>query len=142
MTTPEPQPTSQLPAPTPPKAWRFETVNSARGSWPGFPFPPPLLGIDFQTIDRAAAMQLNTVAELIHTGETDLNILFDPAPARKACAVLDLPAEGLQVVPAAALYTLGSLHAGKAGASLSALFAAPSIVQIARLRLAALQLDS
>lgn len=141
MTTSEPEPTSQLSPATRKAGEHFEALDPVRGAWPGFPFPPPLMGIDFRTVDQAAAVHLSAVADLVHSGETSLNSLFERGPVELACDRLNLPAEGLQVVPAAALYTLGSLHAGKAGVSLSALFAAPSIVQIARLRLAALQLD-
>jgi hypothetical protein len=141
MTTCDPQPTSQLPALARKSAKHFESLDPVRGAWPGFPFPPPLMGIDFNIVDKAAALHLSTVADLVHSGEMSLNSLFAQEPVDQACTSLRLPPAGLRVVPAAALYTLGTLHGGRAGASLSALFAAPSIIQIARLRHAALQLD-
>jgi len=140
----EPQPTSQLPdrAST---TMQFESPDPVSAQWPGFPFPPPLLGIDYRTVDRAAGRWLRAVADLVHSGEENLNILFDHSPVTETCTELDLPAAALRVVPAAGLYALGSLHAGPpekaVGASLSALFAAPSLVQIVRLRAAARKLD-
>jgi hypothetical protein len=141
----EPRPTSQLPVPPRPASpERFESLDPVQGQWPGFPFPPPLMGLDYRAVDRAAAHWLRAVADLVHGGEMNLNTLFALGPVKATCDELDLPDAGMHVVPAAGLYTLGSLHAAKAGqaagASLSALFAAPSIVQIARLHHAALQL--
>ena len=143
--TNEPRQTTQQPEPARPASEaRFESLDPASGQWPGFPFPPPLMGMDYRPVDRAAAHWLRAVADLVHGGETNLNTLFASGPVTATCEQFDLPEAGTHVVPAAGLYTLGSLHAAKAeqaaGASLSALFAAPSIVQIARLHYAALQL--
>ena len=138
----EPQPTSQLPEPARrANSPEFETIDPLRAHWPGDPFPPPLLGLPHQLVDTAAAHRLRSVGELVHSGEECLNALFAPDLIREACQRFALPEQAQIVVPFAGCYTLGNLHAGKAGASISALFAAPSIVQIARLHYAALQLD-
>ena len=141
----EPRPTSQLPDSTGRTAsTHFESLDPLQGQWPGFPFPPPLQGLPFRVVDQASAHWLRAVADLVHSGEMNLNTLFALGPVKATCDAFDLPDAGMHVVPAAGLYTLGSLHVGTAGqaagASISALFAAPSIVQIARLRHAALQL--
>jgi len=138
----EPQPTSQLPEPARrANSRRFETVDPLRAHWPGDPFPPPLLGLPYQLVDTAAAHWLRSVGELVHCGEESLNALFAPDLIREACEHFALPEQAQTVVPFAGSYTLGSLHAGKAGASISALFAAPSIIHISRLAHAALRLD-
>jgi hypothetical protein len=138
----EPQPTSQLPDPAQRASAReFESLDPLRGHWHGAPFPPPLLGLPYQLVDKAAAHWLRSVGELIHSGEECLNTLFAPDLIHEACEHFKLPAQALIVVPYAGSYTLGSLHAGKAGASFSALFAAPDIIQISRLAHAALRLD-
>lgn len=138
----EPQPTSQLPeSARHPDSRTFETVDPLRAHWPGAPFPPPLLGLPHQLVDTAAAHWLRSVGELVHTGEECLNALFAPDLIREACAHFALPEQAQIVVPFAGCYTLGSLHTGKAGASIASLFAAPSIIHISRLAHAALRLD-
>lgn len=138
----ESQPTSQPPEPDR-RAYsrRFETIDPLRAHWPGAPFPPPLLGLPHQLVDRAAAHWLRAVGEMVHSGEHCLNTLFSPDLIREACDRFALPAQALIIVPFAGCYTLGSLHAGKTGASISALFGAPSIIHISRLAHAALKLD-
>jgi hypothetical protein len=138
----EPQPTSRLPEPVRRTSSRtFEAVDPLRAHWPGAPFPPPLLGLPYQLVDKAAAHWLRAVGELVHSGEECLNTLFAPDLIQEACEHFALPSQAQIVVPFAGCYTLGSLHAGKAGASMSALFAAPSIIHISRLAHAALRLD-
>jgi hypothetical protein len=137
----EPKPTSQLPEPDRTNSRRFESADPLRAHWPGAPFPPPLLGLPYQLVDQAAAHWLRRVGESVHSGEECLNNLFAPGPIRESCARFALPDQALMVVPFAGCYTLGSLHAGKAGASMSTLFAAPSIIHISRLAHAALRLE-
>jgi hypothetical protein len=138
----EPQPTSQLPDPARrTNEQAFESLDPLRAHWPGAPFPPPLLGLPYQVVDVAAAHWLRSVGELIHSGEECLNTLFAPDVIQEACARYALPEQAVIVVPFAGCYTLGSLHTGKAGASISSLFAAPDIIHISRLAHAALRLD-
>lgn len=78
--------------------------------------------------------------DLLYDGEQSLNALFSPTLIAEACRRFALPEHGLTVVPCAGMYALGTLRAKNAGASLSTLFAAPSILQIARLNHAAVHL--
>ena len=137
----EPPPTSQPSAPARRAVrQRFETLDPVRGGcWPPAPFPPPLLGLDHRLLDKAAGHWLRQMADLILDGE-DLNVLFAAEPVEATCDYLSLSPEYLRVVFAAGCFTLGSLRAGKTGASLSAIFARQSIMQVARLDHAALQL--
>lgn len=142
MTT-DPHPTSQLPDPPQRETSRhFDTLDPVRAHWPGAPFPPPLLGLPYQVVDLAAAHWLTAVHDLVHGGEQSLNALFAESTLAEACRAFALPEEGLRVIPIAGAYTLGTLRSKDAGASLSSLFGAPSIIQISRLNHAAAQLGS
>lgn len=134
----EPQPTRQPAHRT--EGWRFETLDPVRGCWPGAPFPPPLLGVDYRLLDRAAGAWLRIVADLVLDGEQNLNALFAPGPVMQVHARFELPEQALQLIPAAGCYALGSLRARQTGASMSSLFALPAILQVARLDQAALLL--
>jgi len=136
----ERRPTSQRrpTAARPTSSTPFEALDPVSGQWSGFPFPPPLLGIDWATLDQAATRFLAVVADLITSGEANLNTLFAAGAAKYTCDDFELPPEGLRVVPAVAIYTLGSVHPGPA--SLTALFAAPRVIQLNRLQRACDQL--
>jgi hypothetical protein len=134
----EPQPTQQPARHT--SGRRFETLDPVRACWPGAPFPAPLLGADYRLLDGAAGAWLRIAADLVLDGEENLNILFAPGPVTQVRARFGLPEQALPLIPAAGLFTLGSLRTRQAGASISSLFALPTILQIARLDQAALLL--
>jgi hypothetical protein len=136
---------STKPQQTPPPARRtarprFETPDPVSGCWPSAPFPPPLLAVDHRLVDRAAGAWLRIVADLVLDAGENLNALFAQDPVRGVRERFALPEEALPVITAAGCFTLGSLRARQAGASLSSLFALPAILQIARLDQAALLL--
>lgn len=143
-----PRPTSALPAPTTSNAARTAAIGQgtdapdgvqALGAWPGFPFPPPLMGLSWRTVHAAAAHWLRALAGLLESGEINLNILFSIGPITATCDAFDLPTtNAAQVVTAAALYTLG---ASSPQPTLTAVFAAPASLHPARLRQAADLLD-
>ena len=108
-------------------------------AWPGFPFPPPLMGLSWQTVHAAAAHWLRTVADLLDEGDMNLNVLFAAGPIALTCEAFGLPTENAgRVVTAAGLYTVGALSPQP---MLTALFAAPTGLHPARLRQAADALD-
>ena len=119
---------------------RLETRDPVSGCWPNPPFPPPLLGVDYRLVDRAAGAWLRIVADRVLDGGQDLNALFTPEPVTDVRERLALPEAAMPVITAAGCFTLGSLRSRQAGASLSSLFALPLILQIARLDQAALLL--
>lgn len=143
-------PTSALPAPpvrpcavTPAEdaAAMIAAPGSAEGfgAWPGFPFPPPLMGLSWQTVHAAAAHWLRALADLLECGELNLNILFSAGSITATCEAFGLPSESAgKVVTAAALYTLGATSPQP---TLTAVFAAPAGLHPARLRQAADELD-
>ena len=109
-------------------------------AWPGFPFPPPLMGLSWQTVHAAAAHWLRMVADLLEGGDMNLNVLFAAGPTALTCEAFGLPTENAgRVVTAAALYTVGALSPQP---TLTALFAAPEGLHPARLRQAADALDA
>ena len=111
------------------------------GAWPGFPFPPPLLGLHWRTADQAGAHWLRTVAAMIATGEMNINTLFAEAPATLTRDALALPRHSTAVITAAGIYALGA-HAPTGSPALSAFFAAPPAIHRARLLETADRLDA
>ncbi len=101
-------------------------------AWPGFPFPPPLLGVSASTAKAAAAHWLREVAAMLHTGEMNLNTLFATAPAHLALREHDLSDSSLLVVTGTGMYALGAV-APTGPRTLPDLFAAPAAVHRARL---------
>jgi hypothetical protein len=135
--TPPPEPTHALPHTTASQHAEAEVIP--QDTWPGFPFPPPLMGIAAATVDAAAAHWLRAVANLLATDEMSLNTLFASAPLALALDAFSLPTSSAPVIRSAGTYALGSFGTGRAG-SISSLFAAPPTIQLLRLRDAAAQL--
>lgn len=118
--TPDPVPASRSLAP------------AASSAWPGFPFPPPLLGVEPGTATAAASRWLREIVALLDTGEMNLNTLFAESPARLALREHALPERGLLVVTGTGMYALGAVTP-TGPRSLPDLFAAPAAMQRARL---------
>jgi hypothetical protein len=144
-----PRPTSALPVPatTSDAAMGAALTQGAEaphgteafGAWPGFPFPPPLMGLSWHSVHAAAAHWLRALADLLEDGELNLNVLFSTGPITATCDAFGLPSTcAYQVVTAAALYTLGATSPQP---TLTAVFAAPASLHPARLRQAADELD-
>lgn len=101
-------------------------------AWPGFPFPPPLMGVAPGTVTAACARWLREVAALLDAGEMNLNTLFATAPVEIALREHELPERSLLVVTGAGMYALGAVT--RTGPrTLPDLFAAPAAMQRARL---------
>lgn len=107
-------------------------LRSASSAWPGFPFPPPLLGVAPTTVTAASAHWLREVITLLDTGDMNLNTLFATAPVQVALREHTLPDSTLLVVTGAGMYTLGAVTP-TGSRTLPDLFAAPTAVQRARL---------
>lgn len=99
---------------------------------PGFPFPPPLLGVAPTTVAAASARWLREVTALLDTGEMNLNILFANAPVQVALREHNLPDGTLLVVTGAGMYALGAVTPS-GPRTLPTLFPAPHAVHQARL---------
>jgi hypothetical protein len=104
----------------------------ARSVWPGFPFPPPMMGLAAPTVNAASSHWLLTVAAMLETGEMNLNTLFASAPAELALRRFELPERSLLVVTGAGMYALGAVTPS-GPRTLPARFAAPAAVHRNRL---------
>lgn len=105
---------------------------SAHPAWPGFPFPPPLMGVAPATVAAASARWLREVAALLDTRDMNLNTLFAKAPVEVALREHALPESTLLVVTGAGMYALGGVTPS-GPRTLPGLFAAPHAVHRARL---------
>ena len=105
---------------------------SAHPAWPGFPFPPPLMGVAPATVASASARWLREVVAQLDTGEMNLNTLFAKAPVEVALREHALPESTLLVVTGAGMYALGAVTP-TGPRTLPGLFAAPHAVHRARL---------
>ena len=47
----------------------------ATSAYPGFPFPPPMMGLSAPTVNAASSPWLLTVAAMLETGEMNLMAL-------------------------------------------------------------------
>ena len=106
--------------------------RSTPSTWPGFPFPPALLGVAPTTVAAASARWLREVTALLDTEEMNLNTLFANAPVQVALREHALPERTLLVVTGAGMYALGAVTP-TGPRTLPALFAAPQPVHRARL---------
>ena len=104
----------------------------AHSTWPGFPFPPPLLGVAPTTVAAASARWLREVIVLLDTGAMDLSTLFAKAPVQLALNEHNLPESCLPLVTGAGMYALGAVTP-TGPRTLPALFAAPRAVHRGRL---------
>ena len=100
--------------------------------WPGFPFPPALLGVAPTTVAAASARWLREVTALLDTEEMTLNTLFATVPVQSALREYHLPDSTLLVVTGAGMYALGAVTP-TGPRTLPAPFAAPQAVHRARL---------
>jgi len=115
-----------------PERLSASALAPAAPAWPGFPFPPPLLGIAPATVTAASRRWLREVAALLETGEMNLSTLFARAPVQVALREHHLPDSALLVVTGAWIYSLGAVTP-TGPRTLPALFAAPTPVHRARL---------
>ena len=47
---------------------RTRAGHPAASPWPGFPFPPPMMGLSAPTVNAASSHWLLTVAAMLETG--------------------------------------------------------------------------
>ena len=107
-------------------------ADPAASPYPGFPFPPPMMGLAAPTVNAASSHWLLTVAAMLATGDMNLNTVFACAPAQLALRRFELPERSLPVITGAGMYALGTVNPG-GPRTLPDLFAAPAAVHRARL---------
>lgn len=109
-----------------PKPGRLETDHAA-SPYPGFPFPPPMMGVSAPTVNAASSHWLLTVAAMLESAEMNMSTVFASAPAQLALRRFSLPDSSLPVVTGAGMYALGAVTPG-GPRTLPDLFAAPAAV--------------
>ncbi len=114
--------------PARPGADRAEPASA----WPGFPFPPPMMGLSAPSVNAVSSHWLLTIAAMLETGQMNLSTVFASAPAELALRRFALPHSHLLVVTGAGMYALGAVTPG-GPRTLPDLFAAPAAVHRARL---------